>query len=99
MPVVAVAPSVDELSAALAAVRKDLILRLDELVDEAQQRKLYLQRDHIFTALLELDPDHKAARRALAYRSDRDGNWERGRYREPSDRGKEGALEEFTVQR
>jgi len=89
----------DELAVALAVVRRDLILRLDELVDEAQGRKLYLQRDHVYAALIELEPDHKVARRALAYRRDRDRNWERGRYREPSDRGKQGALEEFEALR
>ena len=92
-------PGADELDAALAAVRRDFVQGLEELVREAQKRKLYLQRDQLYSAMVELDPDHRAARRALSYRRDRDGNWERGRYREPADRGEEGALEEFSALR
>ena len=77
MPVRVADLGADELSTALAAVRKDLILKLEELVAEAQGRKLYLQRDHIFTALIiGPGPQGRPPRARLPARSGRKlGTW------------------------
>lgn len=95
MALVAVLAPPDELDAELAKLRTLLVTEVEALATEAHGRKLYLQRDRVYAGLIELEPDHAVARRALGFRRDRSGAWEQRSYREPRDRGKGGALEEF----
>jgi len=79
----------------LAALRAEFVEAVGELVAFAQKKKLYLHRDQLHATILVIDPDNAKSRRALGYKRGKDGGWEQGKYREPSDRGKAGDVEEL----
>ncbi|MDA1266409.1 MAG: hypothetical protein O2816_15120 [Planctomycetota bacterium] len=89
----------EELEAELRALRSQLVTILHELAGEAHNAKLYLQRDRLHLAVLELEPEHAASRKALGFKRTKQGAWEQPRYREPKDRGNQDALTEFEALR
>jgi len=57
---------------------------LAELAAWCHKGKLFRTRNETYAVLLQLDPDHAAARKRLRYKKDKDGGWTRsGRYKHP----------------
>lgn len=44
-----------------------LLQELESLANECQRARLYLEKDRLYWMILELDPDHRVARRALRF--------------------------------
>jgi len=83
------APSAAQgLEAERQALRGRFAGEVEGLAEWAQEHRLYLQRDLLYTALLALQPDNAEARRFLRYRKTKNG-WEQQRYSAPEDRGTE----------
>ena len=77
-----------DLDAEFAALRRELLVHMEELADWCKANKLYLQRDRFYAGILEIDPEHTRARSALKYRRNKKTDpWEQRRYRAPKDVG------------
>lgn len=68
------------------SAHRERIAALEALAELCHSNKAYLQRDRAYDALLVLDPEHAAARKALRYQKDRKtGLWSRRGYVAPKD--------------
>lgn len=83
-------PSAQEsVAQARAELFRSAAQRVERLMHDCQAQRLYLERDRLCEALIELDPEHAEARRTLHYRRGRNG-WERATYHAPQNRGSVG---------
>ena len=72
----------------------------DELAAFCQENKALAERDAIYMTLIQLDPDHKLARKWLRYKKDRkSGEWVQKGYREPRATKDEEIVAEITKRR
>lgn len=88
-----------DIEAAVAAARRERVERLAQIALDAHAGGLHGTRDEIYEAVLELDPDHAAARKRLRYRKDGDGWSRRGKYRRPKDRPRKDAADRIPAAR
>jgi len=65
-----------------------LTTRLAEHAEWCKKKKLWLQRALTYEALLEFEPDHEEAHRALGHKKLRDGSWAPSKKPRPVDRSK-----------
>lgn len=79
----------------LGTFRSRVVQELEALCEECHEKKAYRVRDRLYEGLLHYAPDHPRARKVLGYRRGKEGEWERGKYREPKnyDRDEVEALE------
>lgn len=99
-PAPVVAPALDAFGDAKKASEKNHLERLVELASWCHKQKAFLQRDQVYEIVLELDPDHKAARKYLKFVKDRkSGKWIRKRpYRAPKP-GKPDVVKQYQEKR
>lgn len=82
---------------ALEELRARAAQQVDELAQWCQRNRLYLERDRLYSSLIQLDPGHREARRFLRYRRSK-GGWEQVGYVPPENRAPE-HLEAFGTRR
>jgi hypothetical protein len=88
----------DEFQRQHAAARTSLIKGLLELAGWCNLKELYLERDHLYARILELDPDNLEARKGLRYARNPDGSWKEPPPREMKNRNDK-ALQELPARR
>lgn len=76
------------LEAARRELRATTAVEVEALASWCQEHRLYLERDRLYRALVELEPDHREARRHLRYRRTQAG-WEALAYSPPANRAPE----------
>ena len=81
-----------DLDRALAPARKDVLIAMSKVAKWAKQKRAGALQHDICTLMLEVDPDHKWARRVLGYKR-RKGNWERKDYERPDNWNQQSADE------
>ena len=92
------APQSDEFQRQRGAARTSLIKGLLDLASWCNAKELYLERDHIYTQIIELDSDNLEARKGLRYARNPDGTWKDPAPREMKNRNPK-ALEELPAKR
>lgn len=85
---------------AKSAARATYVEQLEEFAKWCQKKKALAQRNFAYEAILEIDPEHKTARKYLKYTYDRKaGEWIRKREYKAPKAGKPAVLEEALLKR
>jgi hypothetical protein len=88
----------EEIGRQRSAARATLVKGLLELASWCNSKELYLERDHVYTSILELDPDNLEARKGLRYARNPDGSWKDPAPREMKNRNPK-ALDDLPAKR
>ena len=89
----------DEFTDARDAAQAALVEALVEYADWAGKQKLFADRDSAFEQVLEYEPDHVRARKALGWSRDSDGAWVPPKNRRPSKNYKPKLADESAAKR
>lgn len=92
------APRSDEIQRQRTAARSTLVKGLLELASWCNSKELYLERDHVYARVIELEPDNLDARKGLRFARNPDGSWKDPAPREMKNRNPK-ALEELPAKR
>ena len=85
----AVTSSADDYNEAKQKLDLQLSKDLADVAKYCEKKKWLTERDRIYGLVLELDPSHSKARRALKYKKTRKGEWEQDdEYRPPRNKGR-----------
>jgi hypothetical protein len=88
----------EEMQRVRSAARAALVKGLLDLATWCNTKELYLERDHVYARVLELEPDNLDARKGLRYARNPDGSWKDPSPREMKNRNPK-ALEELPAKR
>jgi hypothetical protein len=88
----------EEMQRVRAAARAVLVKGLLDLAAWCNSKELYLERDHVYARVIELEPDNLDARKGLRYARNPDGSWKDPAPREMKNRNPK-ALEELPAKR
>jgi hypothetical protein len=88
----------DDFERQRSAARGSLIKGLLDLASWCNSKELFLERDHVYARIIELDPDNLDARKGLRYARNPDGSWKDPAPREMKNRNPK-ALEELPAKR
>ncbi|MDZ4773791.1 MAG: hypothetical protein SGI72_11735 [Planctomycetota bacterium] len=67
--------AVETFSELHAKAVRALVVELEKLAAWSSEKELFLERDRVYRALLELDSDHAGARKGLRFSKKPDGSW------------------------
>src|SRR4051812_21991868 len=88
----------EEMQRVRAAARAVLVKGLLDLAAWCNSKELYLERDHVYARVIELESDNLDARKGLRYARNPDGSWKDPAPREMKNRNPK-ALEELPAKR